>query len=161
MRLAGRHLRAAALLLVAGVLLLGPAACGDARSDGPPVIRVTLREFSVAVSPSSLVAGTAYRLRVENRGQVNHELRLRPIGPHDVRDEIASVDQMTLQPGAVTTIDVLLPAATAGSGVELVCLLPSHYEFGMRQTVAVRPTRPPLRLLVPWAGRRADHDPPV
>jgi uncharacterized cupredoxin-like copper-binding protein len=52
--------------------------------------------------------------------------------------EIASVDEMTLQPGTAHTIDVVFPEAARSTGAEFACRLPAHYEFGMHLPVTVR-----------------------
>lgn len=112
--------------------------CSTADGIGSRQVRVTLTEFSVQASARSVVAGVPYRLRIVNRGQVNHELRIAPPGVRGGPDEIASVDEMILQPGATHSIEVTFPESARGTEVEIACHLPAHYEFGMHLGVRVQ-----------------------
>jgi uncharacterized cupredoxin-like copper-binding protein len=123
--------------LLVGLLILLPA-CSPADSGRNREVRVTLTEFSVQLSTRTFTAGVPYHLLIINQGQVNHELRIVPPGVHGGPGEIASVDQMILQPGATHTIDVIFPEAARGTDLEFACHLPAHYEFGMHAAVVVR-----------------------
>ena len=132
------YARRLALLAVA---LVGLAGCSPA---GPREASVTLIEFSIRASTRTFSAGIPYRLQVTNRGQVNHELRIGPPGTQGDPDEIAWVDEMTLQPGATTTLDVVFPQSVAGTALELSCYLPAHYAFGMHLAVMIGQGRTPV-----------------
>ena len=120
------------------LLLIVLPGCSPADASGSREVRVTLTEFSIQASSSSFTAGVPYRLLVTNRGQVNHELRIAPPGLESEPGEVASIDEMTLQPGTAHTIDVTFPESARSSGLEFACHLPAHYEFGMRLTITVR-----------------------
>jgi uncharacterized cupredoxin-like copper-binding protein len=123
------------LLLMLLVVLPG---CSPTDPDSPREVRVTLTEFSIRASDQSYTAGVPYRLLITNRGQVNHELRIALPGVQGGAGEIASVDEMTLQPGTVHAVDVIFPESAASTGLEFACHLPAHYEFGMHVAVRVR-----------------------
>ena len=101
-------------------------------------VRVTLTEFSIQTSTQVLHPGVPYRMVVTNRGQVNHELRIAPPGAQGGPGEIASMDEMTLQPGTAHAMDVIVPEAAVSTGLEVACHLPGHYEFGMHLAIRVR-----------------------
>jgi uncharacterized cupredoxin-like copper-binding protein len=129
------HAQKLALLLAMLVVLPG---CGRTDPGGTREVRVTLAEFSIQTSVRSFTPGVPYRLLITNRGQVNHELRIAPPGMHGGPGEIASVDEMTLQPGRAHTLEVIFPEAARSTGVEFACHLPAHYDFGMHLPVTVR-----------------------
>jgi uncharacterized cupredoxin-like copper-binding protein len=99
---------------------------------------VTLTEFAIRASSQRFTAGAPYRLLITNRGQVNHELRVAPPGVQGGPGAIASVDEITLQPGTAHAMDVRFPESAASTGLEFACHLPAHYEFGMHLAVTVR-----------------------
>jgi uncharacterized cupredoxin-like copper-binding protein len=120
------------------VLLVVLPACSPTNSDGTRDVRVTLTEFSIRASEQSFTVGAPYRLVITNLGQVNHELRIAPPGVQGGPGVIASVDEMTLQPGTTQVVDVTFPESVARTGLEFACHLPAHYDFGMHLAVTAR-----------------------
>lgn len=129
--------RAPCFVCVFALLVLLPG-CTLATSADSRDVTVTLTELSIEASAQSFAPGVPYRLTVRNCGQVNHELRIVPPGVLGGPGEIASMDEMTLQPGAAQSLDVTFPESAATTGLEFACHLPAHYEFGMHLPVTVR-----------------------
>ncbi len=127
-------------VLTAGVLLLAGAGCGsDDETSGSDSVDVTLEEWEVGVSESSVPAGSV-TLNASNAGTLEHELLIvrsddppgdLPVVDNrvpeddpavDIVDEIAEFEPGTESSG---TFDL-----EAGSYI-LMCNIATHYEQGM------------------------------
>ena len=97
---------------------LMPAGC----ESGPPVVEVTLTEWSVTLSPQTVRAGTV-RYNVVNRGAE----------PHGFAIEGQGLEQI-VPLGGSTTRETLTPAG----GWQVFCQLPGHRDRGMRAELDVR-----------------------
>ena len=125
-------------LLLLSLLLLAMSGCSLPDSGGASEVHVTLTEFAIEASSRIFAPGVPYHLVITNRGKVNHELRIAPPGVQGGLQEIAWMEEMTLQPGTAHTIDVTFPQSARGTDFEFACHLPAHYEFGMHLAIMVR-----------------------
>ena len=130
-----RHVaRKAACLVVAVVIAALGSASAPARSQTPVTIRVVARDYSFALSRSSVAAGSTVRFVVRNAGSTVHDFVVR------------GRRTRLLAPGRSQAITVRFP----GKGkFAYLCSVPGHARLGMRGTFAVgtgavpRPTPAP------------------
>jgi uncharacterized cupredoxin-like copper-binding protein len=118
----------------------GLSACsGSAASeDGATVVRVTVRDFHIKVSPARIPAGPA-RLVVVNKGPDTHEILVARTGAAlPLRSDGLTVDVDTLEPvtvgeaegGSSGAVEVLRVKLRPGR-YELFCNMAGHYLGGM------------------------------
>lgn len=125
---------------VLAVLSLGLAACSDDDDEATGDVDVTLSDFTIAVEPGSVAAGTV-TFEVTNDGPSVHEfvvfktdldpaeLPTNAEGAVQEDEEFEPVDEIEDIPkGAEPSLELDLEA---GSYV-LVCNIPGHYRQGMR-----------------------------
>jgi uncharacterized cupredoxin-like copper-binding protein len=137
-----KRTRSVAAALAVGAVLAG---CGDTSAGdvGQPAasakskavtVTVTLKEFSVTLSRSSVPAGTPVRFNVVNEGKMTHELVLEPAGLEDepMEQNGAATELEDIEPGTSRTATWTLPNA---GGYDLACYVPGHFEAGMVATV--------------------------
>jgi len=114
-------------VMVLGVLAVVLAACGP---KGPTAVNVTLTEYKVEMSKTSLPAGPV-KFTITNEGSIVHEIVLEPGGavdaPLEADGKVAEVED--LQPGQTLTLEWTID--TPGQ-YQLTCHLPGHYENGMK-----------------------------
>lgn len=125
-------------VLVGGLLLAGPA-----RAQGQIEVRVTLSDFKIEMSNTSLPAATPITFIVTNAGTVEHELVLEAPGavnqPLEINGQVAEVAE--LEPGESETVTWTLPQADE---YQFACHIPEHYESGMvLRFTAVAPAAAP------------------
>jgi uncharacterized cupredoxin-like copper-binding protein len=118
----------------------GLSACsGSAASeDGATVVRVTVRDFHIKVSPARIPAGPA-RLVVVNKGPDTHEILVaRTGGALPLRSDGLTVDEDKLEPVTVGEAEGESPGAVEVLRVklrpgryELFCNMAGHYFGGM------------------------------
>ena len=131
--------------MLASALVISAVSCGRGGSgSGGASVQVTLKDFSIAVDPASVNAGTV-SFDITNDGPSTHELAIvrtdkapddLPVENGEIPEgEIDIVDeQEDIAPSTSTTLSVDL---SAGSYV-LVCNLPGHYQQGMHAAFTVR-----------------------
>jgi uncharacterized cupredoxin-like copper-binding protein len=138
-----RTMRAATIV----VLALTAAACGSsAGSSGGPTVDVSLKDFSIDLTPDSVPAGEV-TFEASNAGPTTHEFEIFSVdGDADpnalpVEDGVANTDGLTLVDeqeditvGANPSLSVELQPGTYG----VICNLPGHYQQGMHAVLTVR-----------------------
>lgn len=127
-------------LLMAG-LAVALAACGGPAPtpSGPVEVQVSLQEFTITSSLSTLQAGVPYHFVITNNGTIAHELVLEGAGvvdePLEADGREGEVEEDELPPGATATLDWTFD--TAGD-YQMACHVPGHYEAGMVTTFTVQ-----------------------
>jgi uncharacterized cupredoxin-like copper-binding protein len=125
------------IVIVAGVLAaLAVAGAAVGASTGrstveKTTVRVTEREYTIALSTTSVRAG-AVRLVVHNAGRIAHRLTISGPG-------LSPATTPTIQPGATRSLTVTL----GGGSFQLWCPLGSHAASGMRTSLSVRGAQAP------------------
>lgn len=144
-------------LLAAGLLL---AACGTpapatqsapnagsnvqaAASGGGTEVDVTLADNTIQSSLTTFKVGVPYRFVIINNGNHLHSFSINPpvevVGSENALQShsLLLVPQEKLPIGGGTTITFTFPASAAGQKLEFACLIPRHYEGGMRLPITV------------------------
>ena len=125
----GSALAVVAACLVAGVAVLVSAAPAAA----PGRLLVTGKEYDLTLSRSTVAAGRV-TIQLLNRGEDDHDLRLRRI-THGSGTPVAR--WALTKPGDVSDLTVRLSRGR----YRLWCSLPGHRELGMRATLRVSRSR--------------------
>jgi LPXTG-motif cell wall-anchored protein len=114
------------LALVAGLLCVGLAS-----AKAPVTVNVTLSDFKVEMSNSSLPAGTVVTYVITNKGAITHEMVLEKQGVVDEPLEFNGAEQEAedIEPGTTRTVEWTIPEAGA---YQLACHVTGHYEAGMK-----------------------------
>lgn len=136
------------LFVGAGVTVLGLlAGCGSGTPTGAgdPVVGVTLSEFALTASPTSVAPGGVF-FAARNVGQVVHEVVVLktdrspdalPLTGSQVDETAPGIQPLgrigNVQPGSGDGRRIELPA---GRHV-LICNVPGHYQQGMRAALRV------------------------
>jgi uncharacterized cupredoxin-like copper-binding protein len=138
-------------LTLAIAAALVAAACGtaaddlptDLGSDGIRVVAVTMSEFHFSPAVVEVEQGETVRFVVTNDGVADHEFELSNDaaieehleGGHDEHDEgledMDMADKLSLAPGETGELTVTFD----GEDGWVVCLIPGHYEAGMRMEI--------------------------
>jgi uncharacterized cupredoxin-like copper-binding protein len=131
----------ACLLAVGSLTACSSSSAGDTRAGA--VVRVTERDFRIAVAPAQVRAGDV-RLLLRNKGPDAHELIIvrASKGRLPLRTDGMTVDEEAL--AAVETIEAQPPGAThelrlhlKPGRYELYCNMAGHYLGGMRALLVV------------------------
>jgi len=119
-------------VMVFVVLASALAACGP---KGPTAVDVTLTEYKIEMSKTSVPAGQV-KFNITNTGSIVHELVLEPAGavdaPLEANGTVAEAED--IEPGATATLEWTID--TPGE-YQLTCHLPGHFENGMVTTFTV------------------------
>ena len=114
---------------------MGPEA-SDAASATSQRLDITLADFTVAISPTTVTAGQPITFAVTNSGAVTHEMVLEKAGDEDVplaADGVESeIEDIT--PGATAEMTWTI---TEPGTYQLACHVPGHFEQGMVTTFEV------------------------
>lgn len=139
------------LILVSVTTVLLLVACGgnagnQPASNSPVTVDVTLNEFSIESSVTDFKPGVPYHFVVKNAGQIPHELMILPVADSmgmsnmnmQEKDKLAllAIPQEKLPSGATVEMDYTFSNVPQGN-IELVCMLPGHYESGMRRAISM------------------------
>ena len=142
--------RPLSLLAILGVLVL--PACGTPQSNRPVNVDVTLKEFTVEASLTNFRTGVPYHFTVTNAGQIPHEFMIIPVvkgGEHahggtpgasmDEQHKMAlvSIPEQDLPAGATVEVNYTFQSTPEGDNIEIVCVLPGHFEAGMHIPVTI------------------------
>jgi len=113
-------------VMVLGVLAVVLAACGP---KGPTAVNVTLTEYKVEMSKTSLPAGPV-KFTVTNEGSIVHEIVLERSDAMDAPLEANGKESEVedIEPGETVTLEWTID--TPGE-YQLSCHLPGHHENGM------------------------------
>ncbi len=143
------------ILVAAGVFL---SACGTAASAQPAAaqpgaaqqvsaggateVDVTLADNTIQSSLTTFKVGVPYRFVIINNGNHLHTFSINtPVVGGNTQAAAASallnVPQEKLPIGGGTTVVFTFPASAAGQTLEFSCLIPRHYELGMRLPITV------------------------
>jgi uncharacterized cupredoxin-like copper-binding protein len=138
-------------LLALGVLIL--SACGGkapattvpqaASSEGGARVDVTLADFTITSSMTAFKVGVPYTLVISNNSLHEHNFNIST--PADVaggldaalQSALLSVGADKIPPGGSTTVNFTFPESAAGANLEFNCLIPRHYDAGMRLAITV------------------------
>jgi uncharacterized cupredoxin-like copper-binding protein len=113
--------------ILAALAFAGAAFGGQtAKSAASSTVKVTAREFSLSVSPSSIAAGRV-TFSVHNAGRVAHALAVSGPGLRMVRTPL-------IAPGTTRTLTVKL----GGGAFNIWCPVGTHASNGMKTTLRVR-----------------------
>lgn len=114
----------AMIVAIAGVGIVSVAKSDSvvATSGGATTVNVTLTEFAVTLSPSTVPPGDVI-LNVHNAGSAEHNLAAASLNKRT--PNIPSGGHVTLELGKLT------------SGLELICEIPGHKDSGMKATLGV------------------------
>jgi iron uptake system component EfeO len=130
MRRRGQGLALAAAAAAVALALAGAALAalnGRAASHGTPV-KVTEREYHIALSRTSAPAGTV-TFSIHNAGKIAHGFAVAGAG-------VKAMTLKTIAPGATKTLTVKL----SGGKLSIWCPQPGHAKLGMKASLAVKST---------------------
>lgn len=143
------------------VLAVALVACGaESSAPAPPVliegtnrtVDVSIKEFEFHIATTEFFRGETVGFHIVNEGLVSHEFRLTTdaalseffaLLPTVVDVAVAqqTFDEATivykLKPGEV--LDVAVPVDQTDPFTVLVCLIPGHFEAGMKEELFLRP----------------------
>jgi uncharacterized cupredoxin-like copper-binding protein len=139
-----RSVVAAAALSAVAAASLGSCG-GGARAAAPETVHVTIRHSKFSPDHLRLRPGTTVRFVVHNTDPIEHELI---VGDPAVQQEHeVGTDKLHEGPGAVSlpagatrTTTYTVPHPTVGQPLLYGCHLPGHWAYGMRGTIALKPT---------------------
>jgi uncharacterized cupredoxin-like copper-binding protein len=124
------------ILASPAVLLLAILAAGCAPKPVP--ISVTLQDFSITMSQTTVPVNAPLVFTITNDGAVVHEVILEARGgqdvPFELNDTVSEVED--IEPGETVTLEWTLKEA---GDYELACFEPGHYEQGMVMYFTVEP----------------------
>lgn len=132
-----------AMALVVSACSAGPSPAASAGEASGQSVAITLSEFEITTSATSVPAGTV-RFEITNSGTVEHEFLVvrtdvaaadLPVTDSDVPEEDLEVvnEVEHIAPGTEAALELDL---AAGHYV-LICNLPGHYDGGMSADFAV------------------------
>jgi hypothetical protein len=126
----------AVVLAAAAMVVAIPSASGQghAASDPPARLLVAATEFRLTLSRGTIRPGVAI-VQLENRGEDDHDLRLRRIS----RPDRPTARWSLTRPGRLSQLDLRLSQGR----YRLWCSLPGHRGLGMRAVLRV--SRQPRR----------------
>ncbi len=119
-----------------------PAQSGSAAGD-PNQVTVTLGDYTIASTQTAFKVGVPYTFVIKNNGSHLHNFNIaQPVsvtGSEDASTASALlvVTQDKLPIGGGTTVQFTFPASAVGMQLEFSCLIPRHYEQGMRLAITV------------------------
>jgi uncharacterized cupredoxin-like copper-binding protein len=147
--------RIACFAAILGFALLA-AACGSSAQPAPPTaaaaqagpgngteVDVTLADNTIDSTVTAFQVGVPYTFVIKNTGNHAHNFNIAPpasvSGSLDasLAQALVAVKQDQLPVGGGTTVTYTFPASAAGETLEFSCLIPRHYEDGMRLAITV------------------------
>lgn len=108
-------------------------------------VNVTLADNTIESSLTTFTAGETYTFVITNTGHHAHNFNIsEPVetaGSIDAakQNALLVVEQSQLPVGGDATVTYTFPASAAGANLEFSCLIPRHYEDGMRLAITVTP----------------------
>jgi len=121
-------------ILMLGLLLVG---CTTAKaSNQPREVTVTVKEFTVEMSATSVPANTPVKFTVTNKGKIEHEVIIEKVGDVDKALEDVGEDGEVehIQPGETRSVTWTIKEP---GDYQLACHTPGHFEAGMLQKLSV------------------------
>jgi uncharacterized cupredoxin-like copper-binding protein len=112
-------------------------------AGGGTQVNVTLADNTINSSLTTFKAGVPYTFVIRNNGNHLHNFNIAP--PASVSGSLDAslaqallvVTQDKLPMGGGTAITYTFPASAVGMQLEFSCLIPRHYEDGMRLAITV------------------------
>ena len=119
------------------------ASAGQSASGSGTEVDVTLADNTITSSLATFKAGEPYRFVIVNNGNHAHNFNIAP--PQSVSGSLdaslaqalLTVKQDQLPVGGGTTVEFTFPDSAVGKQLEFSCLIPRHYEDGMRLPITV------------------------
>lgn len=110
--------------------------------SGATEVDITLADNTIQSSLTTFKVGVAYKFVIINNGNHLHDFNINaPVVGGDTQAAASSalltVPQEQLPIGGGTTVTFTFPASAAGQTLEFSCLIPRHYELGMRLPITV------------------------
>ena len=111
-------------------------------AGGATEVDVTLADNTIQSSLTTFKVGVPYKFVIINNGNHLHNFNIStPVVGGDTQAAASSalltVPQEQLPIGGGTTVTFTFPASAAGQSLEFSCLIPRHYELGMRLAITV------------------------
>ncbi len=119
----------------------GASSSGSA--SGATEVDITLADNTIQSSLTTFKVGVPYRFVIINNGNHLHSFAINTPVPPAADLQAASsgallmVPQEKLPVGGGTTVTFTFPASAAGAPLEFSCMIPRHYELGMRLPITV------------------------
>lgn len=118
---------------------------GNATTQQPNTVNVTVSDFTVVASQATFKTGVAYHFVVHNAStSVSHELMaIKPMSGDGMSMEdmdkmaLFMVSSTQLAPGAIKAFDYTFTQVYSAGQLELACHVGSHYALGMHTPVTV------------------------
>ncbi len=110
---------------------------------GATEVDITLADNTIQSSLTTFKVGVPYKFVIINNGNHLHSFAINtPVPPAaDLQAATATallmVPQEKLPVGGGTTVIFTFPASAAGAPLEFSCMIPRHYELGMRLAITV------------------------
>jgi LPXTG-motif cell wall-anchored protein len=136
-----KRLLTCVILALAGGLIFVSIASAQAATK----VNVSLSEFKVAMTDTTLAAGTKVTYVITNNGKITHEMVLEKEGVTDEPLEFNGTGQEAedIEPGTTRTVEWTIPEA---GKYQLACHVEGHYEAGMKTAfsteIAAAPAAP-------------------
>jgi uncharacterized cupredoxin-like copper-binding protein len=136
-----RIITTVSIFLLAAVIL---AACGGGGgSSGATTVNLTLTDFKIDSSLTTLKVGIPYHFVVKNSAAMPHEVWIDPVDASLTSDTakskaLAGLGPDVLVAGATQSFDYTFTQAYPSGAMEFACHLPGHYEAGMHTAIVVQ-----------------------
>ena len=119
------------LIGVIAALVSALAFASLANAQAATAVKVTLSEFTVEMSGTTLAAGTKVTYTITNNGKIKHEMVLEKEGVTDEPLAFNGTEQEAedIEPGTTRTVEWTIPEA---GKYQLACHVEGHYEAGMK-----------------------------
>jgi uncharacterized cupredoxin-like copper-binding protein len=112
-------------------------------SGGVTEVDVTLADNTITSSLTAFKVGEPYKFVILNNGHHAHNFNIAPpvsvSGSLDtsLAQALLAVKQDKLPVGGGTTVEFTFPDSAVGQQLEFSCLIPRHYEDGMKLAISV------------------------
>lgn len=112
-------------------------------SNGGTQVAITLADNTIQSSLTTFQVGVAYTFVITNNGQHAHNFNISPpvsiSGNLDasLAQALLVVGKEKLPVGGSATVTYTFPDSAVGMQLEFSCLIPRHYEDGMRLAISV------------------------
>ena len=120
-----------------------PAATQASAPANGTEVDITLADNTVHSSLTTFQAGVPYTFVIKNTGTHFHDFNINPLvsvtGSLDaaLSQALLVVSRDKLSPGATVTVNYTFPDSVVGTQLEFSCLIPKHYQDGMRLAITV------------------------
>ena len=136
---------------VAGLLVTSLLLASVASAQQSVEVSVTVTEFKVVMSTTTIPANTPVKFVVTNKGAIAHEIVLEKAGAVDEPLELAGAEAEIEDIEAGATKSAVWTISEAGE-FQLACHVPGHFEAGMLQTFSVAASAAAAPATLPVSG---------